>query len=103
MEEFTQGTESLLIEDGVLKLDAMAEARISKQQLFARLRGRKIYTITKVTRLYMEACGLFSIYTDEEEKPGLSVLPDTDKEVHSIQPVAGPAIVACMNCGNTIV
>ncbi|ADB41230.1 YetF domain-containing protein [Spirosoma linguale] len=102
VEEVTQGTESLLIEDGVLKLDAMADARISKQQLFATLRSEKIYNVTKVTRLYMEACGIFSIYTEEEEKPGLSSLPDTDKEIHSIQPAADPAIVACMNCGNTI-
>jgi uncharacterized membrane protein YcaP (DUF421 family) len=102
VEEITQGKESLLIEDGVLQLEAMEATRISKQQIFAKLRSEKIYNVKKVSRLYMEACGLFSIYTDEEEKPGLSALPDTDKEVHSLQPVAEPAIVACMNCGNTI-
>jgi uncharacterized membrane protein YcaP (DUF421 family) len=102
VEAITQGKESLLIEDGVLQLEAMSRARISKQQLFAALRGKQIYNVTKVSRMYMEACGIFSIYTGEEEKPGLSVLPDTDQEVHSIQPAAGSAVVACMNCGNTI-
>jgi uncharacterized membrane protein YcaP (DUF421 family) len=101
-EEITQGKESLLIEDGVLKLDTLAATRISKQQVFATLRSRKIYNVKKVTRMYIEACGVFSIYTEEEEKPGLSVFPDIDEEVHSIQPNAESSVVACMNCGNTI-
>lgn len=102
VEEITQGTESLLIADGVLQLDAMEAARISKQQVFAQLRSKKIYNVKQVARMYMEACGDFSIYTEEEEKPGLSTFPDTDPEVHSIQPAAEPAVAACMNCGNTV-
>lgn len=102
VEEITQGTESLLIADGVLQLDAMEAARISKQQVFAQLRSKKIYNVKQVARMYMEACGDFSIYTEEEEKPGLSTFPDTDPEVHSLQPAAEPAVAACMNCGNTV-
>ena len=103
IEHITQGKESLLIEDGIIQLDAMREARISKQQLFSVLRQNKVYNVTKVKRLYMEACGEFSLYTEKEEKPGLSAFPPTDEEVHSLQPAAGPAVVACTNCGNTIV
>ncbi len=101
-EQVSQGKEGLLIEDGVLQLDVMKESRISRQQVFAVLRGEKIYNVRKVKRLYMEACGIFSLYTEDEEQPGLSTFPDTDQEVHSLQPEAGPAIVACMSCGNTI-
>ncbi|HEX9958587.1 MAG TPA: YetF domain-containing protein [Fibrella sp.] len=102
-EAVSQGTEIMLIEDGVLKLDALEATRISKQQVFAALRSHKIYNVRKVTRMYMEACGIFSIYTAEEEKPGLSVFPDIDEEVHSIQPVAESSVMACMNCGNTVI
>lgn len=102
VEEVTQGRESLLIEDGIMQLDAMDKARISKQQLFAVLRGQKIYNVKKVSRLYMEASGLFSLYTEAEDQPGLSSLPATDQEVHSLQPTAGPAVVACTSCGHTI-
>lgn len=102
VEAITQGTESLLIADGILQLEAMEAARISKQQVFAQLRSKKIYNVKQVSRMYMEACGVFSIYTEEEEKPGLSTFPDTDPEVHSLQPVAEPAVAACMNCGNTV-
>ncbi|MFD2569158.1 DUF421 domain-containing protein [Spirosoma soli] len=102
VEEITQGKESVLIEDGVLQLDAMEAARISKQQVFAQLRSKKIYNVKKVKRMYMEACGIFSIYTEEEQNPGLSAFPDKDPEVHMLQPEADSAIVACMNCGNTI-
>lgn len=102
VEQITQGREIILIEDGVLQLDALKATRISKQQIFAVLRAEKIYNIQKVTRLYMEACGLFSIYTDKEERPGLSAFPSTDEEVHSLQHEAGPDLVACMNCGKTL-
>ena len=102
VEEITQGKEIILIEDGVLQLDALKATRISKQQIYAVLRAEKIYNSQKVTRLYMEACGLFSIYTGEEEKPGLSLFPTTDQEVHTLQHEAGPDIVACKNCGNTL-
>lgn len=102
VEEVTQGKEIILIEDGIMQLDAMAAARISKQQIFAKLRGEKIHNIQKVKRLYLEACGLFSIYTEEEEKPGLSLFPATDEEVHQLQHEAGHDLVACMNCGKTI-
>ena len=42
VEQITQGKESILIVDGVLQLDALAATRLSKQQIYAVLRGEKI-------------------------------------------------------------
>lgn len=101
VEQLVQGHESLLVKNGVLQLDNMAKNRVSRQQLFSALRSQNVYNLSKVKRLYLEAYGMFTTYTSEEEKPGLSTLPGTDKEVHSIQRYE-PNTCACTKCGNTV-
>jgi uncharacterized membrane protein YcaP (DUF421 family) len=107
VEKITQGVETALVKDGVLQLEEMAAGRISKQQIYAVLRAENIYNLKKVERLYLEACGLFSIYTSDDDKPGLSVLPtlpdeQQDTELHKVQEPAGDDVVACQQCGNTV-
>ncbi len=101
VEQLTQGQTSMLIKDGIMQLEAMSAIHISKQELFAYLRGQNIYRISKVKRMYIEASGSFSIYPEESDKPGLSTLPPTDKAVHQIEKNVEDTI-ACTNCGNTV-
>ena len=102
VEKSIQGTETVLIIDGIIQLDKMAENRLSHQQIFAALRSGNVYNLGKVKRLYLEAYGMFSVYQDEKGKPGLSVLPPTDKEVQSIHQHPDKKLLACTNCGNTV-
>jgi uncharacterized membrane protein YcaP (DUF421 family) len=97
VEKATQGTMTVMVKDGVLQLKEMAECHISRQQLFAQLRGGEVYNLGKVKRVYLEACGLFSIYATEEEKPGLPVLPPTDQKVLEVQ--QHTQLIACTSCG----
>ncbi|GAB3695342.1 DUF421 domain-containing protein [Spirosoma flavus] len=97
-----QGTETVLVKDGIIQLDKMAENRLSHQQVFAAIRSGNVYNLGKVKRLYLEAYGMFSIYQDEQEKPGLSVLPPSDDEVRRIHQHPKEKLLACTNCGNTI-
>jgi len=98
IEELTQGKLSVLVKDGILQLDEMERCRISRQQLFAELRSSKIYNLGKVKRVYLEACGLFSVFTTNDSKPGLPVLPPDDKQVLEIQePII--EMIACVSCG----
>lgn len=106
VERLTQGIETALIKDGILQLDKMAAGRISHQQLFAVLRAEQVYNLKKVTRLYLEACGLFSLYQAEANEPGLSLLPRQRPELQhadwqGIQEPA-PGVMACQHCGNTL-
>ena len=101
-EKLMQGTETVLIKDGIIQLDQMAENRLSHQQIYAALRSENVYNLGKVKRLYIEAYGMFSIYQDETGKPGLSVLPPSDGEIQSIHQHPKEKILACTNCGNTI-
>ena len=91
-----------IIKDGVIQLRALAENRLSHQQVYAALRSENVYNLGKIKRLYLEAYGVFSIYQDEPGKPGLSVLPPTDSDIQSIHEHPDDKLVACSNCGNTV-
>lgn len=100
-EAVIQGKETVLVEDGIIQIDNLRSSRISRPQLLSVLRAKNIYTVSKLHRVYLEACGLFSIYTRDSDTPGLSTLMDSDSEVHSIQQLA-PESLACANCANTV-
>lgn len=103
IEKLTQGELSILVKDGVMQLKEMDANRIPREQLFAEIRSHNIYQLGKIERLYLEACGLFSIYAAEKPRPGLSVLPPTDAEIHDLQQkVEEKFLMACASCGNTI-
>src|SRR4051812_18035593 len=81
VEELTQGQISTVVKDGVLDLDEMRRCRLSRQQLFAELRGSGIYNLGQVRRVYLEACGLFSTVKMKRPAPGLPTLPPGDDEI----------------------
>jgi len=102
VEKLIQGTETVVVKDGIIQLEAMAKNRLSHQQIYAALRSKNVYNLGNVKRLYLEAYGMFSIYEDEKGKPGLSVLPPSDAEIQSIHGYPDEKILACTNCGKTV-
>jgi uncharacterized membrane protein YcaP (DUF421 family) len=102
VERVTQGSASLLVRDGIMQLPALGDARLSREQLFALLRNRKIQNLARVDRAYLEACGVFSVYESRNgEKPGLSVLPVVDDEARAAQKNPPRPVRACSTCGFT--
>jgi uncharacterized membrane protein YcaP (DUF421 family) len=103
VEEITQGKLSLLVKDGVMQVDEMKSTRIPKQQLFAAIRSKEVYNLGKVERLYLEACGTFSLYTANDSRPGLAVFPPFDESIKksSLLTHVDHGLKACCNCGNT--
>ncbi|MFC5407688.1 DUF421 domain-containing protein [Larkinella bovis] len=101
VEHIVQGTETLLIKDGIIQLDAMAKNRLSHQQVYSALRDSKVYNLSKVKRMYLEAYGMFSVFPDQKDRPGLSVLPPDDDEIHTLHRPTEEPTVACTNCGLT--
>ncbi|MFD2571298.1 DUF421 domain-containing protein [Spirosoma soli] len=100
-ENISQGETTILIKDGILQLGNMADTKITRQQILAQLRAKGIYNIGEIKRLYIEACGAFSIYKLKEPKPGLSTLPPDDESVQAIQSCADD-VVACTNCAKAV-
>ncbi|MDB5253246.1 MAG: hypothetical protein JWP27_2415 [Flaviaesturariibacter sp.] len=96
-EKLVQGEVTLLVKDGVLLLGPMKKARISHQELFSTLRERGIFQLGSVKRLYLEACGTFSLYQSETPRAGLPPFPPHDDDVLSGQT---PSLQkACCRCG----
>ena len=99
VEDITQGTVSVLVKNGLLQLDEMQKASLSKQHLFTALRGDKIYNLGKVKRVYFEACGMINVYLEEEDKPGLPILPSDEMNFIMEHTRVDKSSIACRNCG----
>jgi uncharacterized membrane protein YcaP (DUF421 family) len=103
IEDITQGKASMLVKNGVLQLDEMEKATISRQQVFSQLRQEKIFNLGMVDRVYIEACGIFSIFKAQDPGPGLPIYPPDDKEIHQTAEhsfTPNPVVLlACINCG----
>ncbi len=103
IENITQGKPNTLVKDGLLDLKQMAVEKVSRQQLFAELRGQQIYNLGMVERIYLEACGLLSVYTYPEPRPGLPLYPPYDQSLDADDLPAAKKThdyQACSNCGN---
>ncbi|WP_256009153.1 DUF421 domain-containing protein [Desertivirga xinjiangensis] len=100
-EQVTQDDVDILLEDSVLKMDAMQRTRITRDRLFAQLRSEGIKHLGSVSRVYMEANGFFSVVrredVREEVKPGVCILPPWDEEFVRELKVAD--FTVCMVCG----
>jgi uncharacterized membrane protein YcaP (DUF421 family) len=100
VEKLTQGTLSLIIRDGELNTGELKRLRISKHQLFAILREKKIQNLGEIERAYWEACGICSIYKADKNKPGIAVLPEEDRSIFNIQHQLDTGLRACGQCGH---
>jgi len=97
-----EGTMDILVKDGMIQLAAMASAGISKQHLFSQLRNRQILNLGKVRRVYFEACGIFNIYLEQGEMPGLPLYPSDELQVVHEHARPAPGFFACKNCGHIV-
>lgn len=97
-EHLLQGTVTTVVVDGVLQLPVMERVVLSRERLFAQLRGDSLEHLGQVRRLYMEANGTFSLVEEDEPKPGLSIVPGWDEDFRHLQPVAAGQF-ACLACG----
>jgi uncharacterized membrane protein YcaP (DUF421 family) len=101
VEAVMYGTLSILVKDGILQMEELKKTRISRAQLFSMLRQKKIYNMGEVQRVYLEACGIFTVIRAQQPKAGLSVLPRIDERILDDQHKVEEGIYACENCGAT--
>ena len=100
LEQLAEGSMSILVIEGVMQLDAMKDARISREQLFAELRGSGITQLGEVKRLQLEANGEFSLIQMPEPVPGLSTIPLWDKDYWGTGEMGNDTV--CDNCGHKL-
>jgi len=100
LEKLNHGEVVLLVKDGLLILEEMDKAKLSRQQLFAVLRSEGIFNLGQVERVYLEAFGMFSIYKAEKAKPGLSIFPPDDADIISFSKQDENHKMVCKSCGH---
>lgn len=98
-EKMVMGEIDTLVEDGKLNLGVMKNTRLTRERLFAELRGSGVKQLGEVQRFYFEAGGDFTLMKAKEPKPGLSVIPNWDYKFRDKQkPEEGCCV--CKTCGN---
>jgi uncharacterized membrane protein YcaP (DUF421 family) len=100
-ENLIQGKEALLVKDGVIEVKQLEDANISRQQLYGILRNQNIFNLGEVERVYIEACGIFSVFKYDSPRPGLSIFPATDGERLEAQQKSDGHVYVCRMCGRT--
>lgn len=100
-ERFFSGKASLLVEDGVLHLDALDRERLSQEELFEILRLSGIQQLGEVKRAYLERPGKLSVfsYPPKEVVAGLAIVPPRDLAKDRAPRAAGAGPHACRCCG----
>ncbi len=99
IERTVHGDVFTLIKDGILQKSVQESTRITNQQVFEVLRSRQIYNLATVKRMYLEPYGIFSIYKEEKQKPGLPVFPHIDETIYQNYESVSADEKACSNCG----
>jgi len=100
VEKLTQGEASLLVKDGTINLEELEKSQVTRQQLFAMLREKKVQNLANVERAYLEACGLFNVFQTDEAKAGLPILPPSDAGILNAQRELDSDTRACCSCGH---
>lgn len=99
-EKFSQGNIDVLVADSVMNLDRMKIVRISRERLVAQLRSNGVKQLGEVKRLYIEANGSFTLISEEQPHPGLSILPRWDEDFNK-RFKKHEEVMVCQNCGKT--
>jgi uncharacterized membrane protein YcaP (DUF421 family) len=100
LENTLQGQVSILVADGELQLNEMDVVNISHEQIYAVLRTQQIHNLGEVKRLYLEPSGEFTIYKQPDKRPGLSILPRMDHDIHKRQIILEGNNKVCGSCGH---
>lgn len=108
IEDIIKGHPVRLVFDGLLDLSGMAEAQLSREEVFMELRERSYVNLGEVHSVYMEPNGTISYYQHDPEdvRPGLPLTPpwDIQPPVTFRQGTPAPegAYYGCGFCGQPV-
>jgi hypothetical protein len=90
----------LLVREGQFQLADLARTAMPREKIYEAMRLRGLQHLGQVSRLYMESSGAFSVTFAKPTRPGLSVLPRFDEELH--EEARAPGWYACINCATVV-
>lgn len=99
VDKLVTGVVSVIIRNGELDLDELRKAVLSREKLFALLRGRGVQHLGQLGRVYLEPSGNVSVVWSDTPRHGLSLIPDVDTSLRQAMRVEGTW--CCVSCGYT--
>jgi len=106
LETLIEGSPNLIVENGVIKLQCLAEENVSKEDLLRALRSKDVEHLGQIEKAFFETTGDILVFfkSPQKTKPGLSVMPvnavETSSIVTTATPVKEAGIYCCLDCGN---
>jgi uncharacterized membrane protein YcaP (DUF421 family) len=107
VEQLVEGTANMIVDNGVIMLDCLKKDNLSKEDLFRALRSKDVDHLGQVNKAFFETSGQISVQfnSPKQEKPGLSVIPETEIPdaliLKSPDQIKKPALYCCTNCGHS--
>lgn len=107
VDQLLKGNASLVVVDGVLDLEGLDHANVSKREIFQMARQRGYRHLGEIHRMYIETDDYPSIFgfDRDEIRPGLPFEPPWEMSSPATSTtgsaVGEDAIAACINCGQT--
>ena len=90
-----------LVRDGVLQIAGMQQTNIGRKKVFELMRLNGYQHLGQISRAYMEPSGSVSVVRAGQQHPGLSVIPDFDREL--VLEGQAKGYFACSRCGFTTI
>lgn len=97
VESITQGSISILVDDGQMVPHAMEKTGVSRERVLGQLRSKQIRQLGEVKNLFFEANGNFTIVRAIQPTAGLCALPDDDEAFIKELKTSGTEV--CHVCG----
>ena len=100
-EKLVEGRAVCLIKDGRFAIENFKKEALAQDEFFAELRLQHISQLGQVEQAIVETSGEISVfyYEDAEVRYGLSILPESFKEI--TKHITESAPYSCVFCGNT--
>ncbi|MDB4954202.1 MAG: hypothetical protein JWO36_1771 [Myxococcales bacterium] len=96
-----EGATGIVVRDGLMELRELKLATLSHERLYHLLRQHRVVHLGQIKRAYLEANGGVNAYPDEPPRPGLCVLPESDRLMFE-QQFAASGQFACSHCGRVV-
>lgn len=105
LEDVIEGKSVEVINDGIIRVQALKELNFGHDELFEQLRLKDVEHLGQVRAAYLETNGMLSVFkrTSHREQPGLSIDPPWDvKEPQKLEAgstALDEGVLACAQCG----
>jgi uncharacterized membrane protein YcaP (DUF421 family) len=108
LERIMEGQPNLVVDNGIVNMDALKKENLSHEDLFRVLRGKDVQQLGEIHKAFFETSGQITVWFHSPKKvrKGLSIMPENEIPSTAIYSAGQYAETACdyscMHCGHTI-